>query len=48
MVMKNAFKSLNQVLFSSKIYLLSYNFEIVNIVSKSFSTQGDNIYCKWQ
>lgn len=48
MVTKNAFKSLEQVLFSSKIYLLVYNFEIVNIVSKSFSTQGENIDCKWQ
>lgn len=48
MVMKNAVKSLKQVLFSSKIYLLLYNFEIVKIVSKSFSTQSDNIYCNWQ
>lgn len=43
MVMKNAVKSLKQVLFSSKIYLLLYNFEIVNIVSKKFSTQGGNV-----
>lgn len=28
MVMKNAFKSIKQVLFSSKIDLLLYNFEI--------------------